>query len=129
MSNDLNQCNFIGRLGKDPELKALPSGDSVTSFSLACGWKSKNSEGVEWVTCVAFGRLAEIVCQYTHKGSLVFISGKFRTRKWTDKDGVDRYYSEIVAREMQMLDSKQDSQPRPAQVNPAQVDLSSDVPF
>jgi len=117
--NDLNQCNFIGRLGKDPELKAMPTGDAVVNFSLACGWKSKNSEGVEWVTVVAFGKLAEIIGQHLQKGSRVYIGGKQRTRKWQDKTGTDRYTTEIVARDMQMLGSKADAQ-RPAAGNASQ---------
>lgn len=109
MSKDLNQCNFIGRLGKDPESRQ--AGDTtVCNFSLAVGWKTKDKEGAEWVNVAVFGKLAEICAQYLKKGSKVFISGSMRTRKWTDKDGQDRYTTEIVANEMQMLDGKQDAQ-------------------
>jgi single-strand DNA-binding protein len=106
MANDLNQCNFIGRLGKDPETRSMPNGDQVANFSIACGWKTKTKEGTEWINIVAFGRLAEIIDQYLSKGSKVFISGNMRTRKWDDKDGVTKYTTEIVARELQFLDSK-----------------------
>ncbi|USE79525.1 single-stranded DNA-binding protein [Cupriavidus gilardii] len=110
MANDLNQCNFIGRLGADPESRAMPSGESVSNFRIAVGWKSKDKEGTEWVPVVAFGKLAEICNQYLAKGSQVFISGRFRTRKWQDKDGQDRYSTEIVAETMQMLGSRGDSE-------------------
>ena len=105
MANDLNQCNFIGRLGRDPELKVIGTGNSVCNFTIACGWKTKEKEGTEWVNVVAWGKLAEICGQYLHKGSKVFISGKQVTRSW-DKNGEKRYVTEIVASEMQMLDSK-----------------------
>lgn len=113
MANDLNQCNFIGRLGKDPDARFMPSGEAVSNFNIACDWKGKDSEGVEWVRISAFGKLAEICNEYLKKGSQVFISGKFKTRKFTDKDGQERYSTEIVADRMQMLGGKQDDQPKP----------------
>lgn len=103
MSNDLNNCSFIGRLGRDPEIKYMPSGDAVANVSLAVGWKTKEKEGTEWIPVVFFGKTAEIVGKYLTKGSQLYVSGRFRTRKWTDKDGNDRYTSEIVADRMQML--------------------------
>lgn len=104
MANDLNQCNFIGRLGKDPETRHMPNGDATVSFSLAVGWKTKEKEGAEWVNVVAFGKLAEIIGQYLKKGSQCYIGGKMRTRKWQDKTtGQDKYMTEIVADQMQML--------------------------
>jgi single-strand DNA-binding protein len=106
MSNDLNQCNFIGRLGKDPEQRFTPSGECVVSFSIACGWKTKEKEGAEWVNISAFGKLAEICAQYLTKGSQVFISGRLTTQKWTDKDGQTRYTTKITADRMQMLGGK-----------------------
>jgi single-strand DNA-binding protein len=106
MANDLNQCNFIGNLGRDPETRHMPSGDAVTNFSIAVGWKSKEKEGTEWVNITAFGKLAEICAQYLKKGSKVFISGRMTTEKYTDKDGVERYSTKIVADRMQMLDGK-----------------------
>lgn len=106
MANDLNQCNFIGRLGKDPESRAMPSGEQVANISIAVGWKGKDKEGVEWVPVVFFGRLAEVVIQYLKKGSKIQVTGRFRTQKFQDKEGKDRYKTEIVAHQMQMLDSK-----------------------
>ena len=88
MSKDLNQCNFIGRLGKAPELKYLPDGGAVVNISIACGddYKDKNSgskmEQTNWINVVAFRRLAEIIGEYCHKGSRIFITGKQITRKW-----------------------------------------------
>lgn len=104
----LNQCNFIGHLGKDPEVRYLPNGDPVANFSIACSetWKDKSGEKqekTEWVRISAFGKLAEIIGQYLVKGSQVFISGKMQTRKWQNKEGQDRYTTEIVANEMKML--------------------------
>lgn len=112
MANDLNLCQFIGRLGRDPETRSLPSGSAVVNFSIACGksWKDKDSgekkEQTEWVTVVAFGKLAEICGQYLKKGGQVYIAGEMRTRKWQDKEGRDRYSTEVVADRMQMLGSK-----------------------
>ena len=103
---DVNHCTFIGRLGKKPEQKAMPSGETVVNFSLACGWKSKNGEGTEWVNCTAFGKLADVICQYLDKGSRIYVAGKMRTRRWEDKEGNTRYSTEIVVRDMQMLDGK-----------------------
>ena len=102
MSNDLNQCNFIGRLGNAPESRFLPDGTAVTSISIAVGWKSKDKEGVEWVPVTAFGKLAEIIGQYLVKGSQVYISGRFKTDKY-EKDGETRYSTKIIADKMQML--------------------------
>lgn len=107
--NDLNQCNFIGRLGGDVETRYLTNGDAVVNFTIACGWKSKDSEGAEWVRIVAFGKLAGICSEYLSKGSRVFISGRIQTRKWQDQQGNDRYTTEIIANQMQMLDSKKDN--------------------
>jgi len=115
MANDLNQCTFIGRLGKDPEARSLPSGDMICNFSIGVGesWKDKNTgerrENTEWINIVAGGKLAEICAQYLQKGAQVMISGKMKTRKW-EKDGVTRYSTEIRADTMQMLGGKSDGQ-------------------
>ena len=109
MANDLNQCNFIGRLGKDVETRYMPSGEAIASFSIAVGWKSKDKEGTEWVNITAFGKLAEICEKYLAKGSQVFIQGRFKTDKY-EKDGETKYSTKIVADRMQMLGSRvQDS--------------------
>jgi len=107
MSNDLNRCEFIGRLGKDPDMRYSPDSSPVCNFSLAVGWKTKDKEGVEWVRIVVFGKLAEICGEYLKKGKQIYISGRMTTRKWTDKDtGADRYSTEIVADQMQLLGGK-----------------------
>ena len=132
MSQDLNQCHFIGRLGKDPETRYLPNGDAVTNIRIACGWKTKEKEGTEWVPVVFFGKLAEIAAQYLRKGSQVYVSGRFQTRKWQDKDGNDRYSTEIVADRMQMLGSKPQARQETAPAaEPAATaeDFDSDIPF
>jgi len=115
MSKDLNSCSFIGRLGKDPAVTAMPSGKSVANLSIACSddYSDKQSgqkvEQTNWINIVAFDRLAEIIGQYLKKGSRIYISGKQVTRKWQDKTtGADRYSTEIVANNLQMLDSKPD---------------------
>lgn len=109
----LNQCNFIGRLGRDPEIRYTAGGDPVCNFSLACGEKYKDKNGnqqekTEWVNIVIWGKLADIAGTYLKKGSLAYISGKMQTRKWTDQNGNDKYTTEIVVREMKMLDGKRD---------------------
>lgn len=112
MSNDLNKCQFIGRLGKDPEIRYSADGGAVANLSIACGqsWKDKQTgekkEKTEWVRIVAFGRLAEIIGEYLKKGAQVYIEGRLQTRKWQDKEGNDRYTTEVVASEMQMLGSR-----------------------
>lgn len=111
----LNQCNFIGRLGNDPELKFLPTGDAVANISIAVSEKWKDKQGqkqekTEWIRCTAFKRQAEVIGEYLKKGSLVHITGKFTTRKWDNKEGVTQYSTEIVIQGMQMLDSRSDNQ-------------------
>lgn len=102
----LNQCNFIGRLGAEPESRHV-GGEQVCNFSIGCNetWKDKNGqkqERTEWVRCEAWRRLGEIWGEYLHKGALVFVSGKMKTRAW-EKDGIKRYSTEIVVVEMRML--------------------------
>lgn len=116
MSNDLNLCQFIGRAGRDAEVRYMPSGEAVANISIGVGWKSKDKEGTEWVRCNAFGKLAEIVGQYVKKGKQVYVAGRFSTRKWTDKDGVERYSTEINLDRLQLLgggDGKPDEQGKP----------------
>ena len=121
MSKDLNSCSFIGRLGKDPKITATTNGGSIANFSIACSddYKDKQTgqkvDQTNWINIVAFGKLAEIIGQYLAKGSRIYISGKQVTRKWQDQSGADRYSTEIVANEMQMLDSKPDGQQQQAQ--------------
>lgn len=115
MSNDLNQCNFIGRLGKDVDLRYTPAGDPIAKFSIAVGWKSKDKEGCEWVNVTAFGKLGEICGKHLSKGSKVFVSGSLKNGKYTDKDGNERYTTEIRCNQLQFLDSKPQQERQPTQ--------------
>jgi single-strand DNA-binding protein len=127
--NDLNQCQFIGRLGKDVELRYTPTNDPVANISLACGWKNKEKEGTEWINVTAFGKLAEVVAQYLSKGSQVFVQGKMKTEKYT-KDGIDRYSTKIIADKIQMLGKKSETiEPVKRQQEPDLSELSDDIPF
>jgi single-strand DNA-binding protein len=112
MARGVNKVILIGNLGKDPETRYMPSGSAVTNLTLATSesWKDKQSgeqqERTEWHKIAMFGRLAEIAAEYLRKGSQVYIEGKLRTRKWQDKEGKDRWTTEIVADEMHMLGGK-----------------------
>lgn len=141
----VNKVILVGNLGADPETKFMPSGDAVCNMSLATTdtWKDKTSgekkEATEWHRVVLFRRLAEVAGQYLRKGSQVYIEGRIRTRKWQDKDGQDRYTTEIEASEIKMLGSKREagepSEPRyPEPVNKppsggAFDDMEDDIPF
>lgn len=132
----INKVIFGGRLGRDVEMRYLPSGDAVANFSIASSekWRDKQSgdmkEETEWLRCNAFGKLAEICGQYLKKGSLVYVEGKLKTRKWTDKDGVEKQSTECKVEVMKMLGGKDDNQ-QAAPSKPAQdfYDLDSDIPF
>ncbi len=108
----INKVILIGNLGKDPETRYMPSGKAATNFSVATSERFKDKETgepqerTEWHRIATFDRLAEIAAEYLKKGSKVYIEGKLRTRKWTDKEGKDRYSTEIIADQMQMLDSR-----------------------
>ncbi|MES9832555.1 MAG: single-stranded DNA-binding protein [Candidatus Thiodiazotropha sp. LLP2] len=112
MARGINKVILIGNLGKDPETRYMPSGGAVTNVTLATSesWKDKNSgeqqERTEWHRVVFFNRLGEIAGEYLKKGSKVYVEGSLRTRKWQGQDGQDRYTTEIVGSEMQMLDSR-----------------------
>lgn len=145
----VNKWIGIGNLGKDPEIRYTQGGDAIANFSIACteSWKDKQTgekkEMTEWVRITVFGKLAEICGQYLKKGSQVYVEGSIRTRKWTDKDGQERYTTEIRGDEMKMLGSKsdggqrnQDSEPTdyapaPAKNKPKPSfdDLGDDIPF
>jgi single-strand DNA-binding protein len=103
MANDLNRCEFIGRLGKDPEVRYTADSNAICNFSIAVGYKTATKETTEWVRITAFGKLAGICADYLKKGSQVFVAGRMTTRKWQNKDGVDQYTTEVVADQMQML--------------------------
>lgn len=109
----LNQCNFIGNVGKI-ETRYMPNGEAVTNMSIACNetWKNKDGtkqEKCEWVNATVYRKLAEIAAEYVKVGQQIFISGKLATRKWQDKEGKDRYTTDIIVNEMQMLSSKSGS--------------------
>src|SRR5207237_8538742 len=150
---------LIGNLGRDPETRYMPDGGAITNISIATteNWKDKNGEKqekTEWHRVAFFGKLAEIAGEYLKKGSQVYVEGRLQTRKWQDKDGQDKYMTEIVANQMQMLGSRQGmggaggraaeaggagadepaGGPRPASKAPAKSggkfdDFEDDIPF
>lgn len=115
MARGVNKVIIIGNVGQDPDVKYMPSGGAVTNISVATSetWKDKNTgqpqERTEWHRIVFYNRLGEIAGEYLKKGSKVYIEGSLRTRKWQAQDGSDRYTTEIVANEMQMLDGRPDT--------------------
>jgi single-strand DNA-binding protein len=152
MARGVNKVILVGNLGKDPEVRYMPNGNAVANITLATteSWKDKQSgeqqEKTEWHRIVMFRRLGEIAGEYLKKGSQVYIEGKLQTRKWQDNSGNDRYTTEIVASEMQMLGGRggggsagfsSDSAPAqaaaPAQSAPAPAaaggDFDDDIPF
>jgi len=112
MARGVNKVILVGNLGKDPEVRYMPSGGAVANVTLATAesWKDKQTgeqkDRTEWHNIVFYNRLAEIVGEYLRKGSQVYVEGSLRTRKWQDKNGQDRYTTEIIASEMQMLGSR-----------------------
>ena len=132
MASGINKAIIVGNLGDDPKTSVLPQGGAVANFSVATSesWKDKNTgqmqERTEWHRVVMFNRLAEVAGEYLSKGSKVYVEGKIQTRKWKDQAGQDRYTTEIVGNQMQMLDSK-DAKP---QSQPQQAEeLDDDLPF
>jgi single-strand DNA-binding protein len=131
----VNKVIVLGNLGKDPELRHLPNGDAVCNFSLATteSWKDKDGnkqDKTEWHNIVIFRKLAEIAGEYLKKGRPVYIEGRLQTRKWQDKEGKDRYTTEIVADQMQMLGSREEA--KEVAKTPASAnfdDMESDIPF
>jgi single-strand DNA-binding protein len=115
MARGINKVIIVGFLGKDPEVRYSAQGQAVASVSLATSevWKDKDSgekiERTEWHRAVLFGKLAEVAAEYLQKGSQVYMEGRLQTRKWQDRDGSDRYTTEIVVNEMQMLGSRSSS--------------------
>lgn len=112
-SKGVNKVILVGNLGQDPEVRYMPNGDASCTISIATSesWKDKQTgemrERTEWHRVVAFRRLAEIMGEYLRKGAKVYVEGSLRTRKWQDNNGQERYTTEIMANEMQMLDSRQ----------------------
>ncbi|MFZ3286609.1 MAG: single-stranded DNA-binding protein [Telluria sp.] len=145
----VNRVIIVGNLGRDPEVKYLASGDAIANIAVATSYKSKAKEGkeaaevTEWHRISFFGRLAEIVGQYLKKGSSVYVEGRLQTRKYTDKDGVEKFATEIVAENMQMLGGKSEGEapatrPAPAPAPAARPapkpapnfsDMDDDIPF
>ncbi len=152
MARGINKVILIGNLGADPEVRFMPSGGAVANLRIATSesWKDKQTgeaqERTEWHTVALFNRLAEIAGEYLKKGSKVYIEGSLRTRKWQDKNGQDRYTTEIICNDMQMLDSRSggsanmpndpssssSADPRPQSSAPSSsntADLDDDIPF
>ncbi len=140
MSNGLNKVLILGNLGADPDIKYTQAGSPVANLSVATSesWKDKTTnekvEKVEWHRVVVFGRLAEIAGEYLKKGSKIFVEGKLQTRDWEDSEGKKRYTTEVIAREMTMLDSKGDSNassPQPSNSDSKQDNdkFEEDIPF
>lgn len=147
MARGVNKAIIVGTLGKDPEIRYMANGNAVANISVATSeqWKDKTDgskqERTEWHRIVIFGKLAEICQQYLKKGQQAYFEGRIQTRKWQDQSGSDRYSTEIVAHEMQLLGSRQDSQAaaqRPQEQQsyagdpepkPAQDDGFDEIPF
>lgn len=142
MARGINKVILIGNLGADPESRVMQNGTPVTNISIATSesWTDRNTnqkqEKTEWHRVVFYNRLAEVVAQYLRKGSKVYVEGKLRTRRWQDNMGVERYMTEVIASEMQMLDSRgsgagqqhQGHQP-PSSEQPANMNFDDDIPF
>ena len=149
MARGVNKVILIGNVGNDPEVRYMPNGNAVANLSLATSesWKDKQTgqqqERTEWHNLVFFNRIGEIAGEYLRKGSKIYVEGQLRTNKWQDTEGKDRYKTEIVVNDMQMLDSKGDSQqqgtshqkpqqqaPVASNVQTAAVDeFDDDIPF
>jgi single-strand DNA-binding protein len=139
-SRGVNKVILVGNVGQDPETKYMPNGGAVTNLTLATSetWKDKNTgeqqEKTEWHRITFYQKLAEIVAQYVKKGSKLYVEGRLQTRSW-EQDGVKRYATEIIANEMQMLDTRQggdkpqQQQKGPPQSNGPDDDFDSSVPF
>lgn len=144
MAKGINKVILVGNLGNDPEVKYMPSGGAVTNISIATtdSWKDKTSgekvDRTEWHRVVFFNRLAEITGEYLKKGSQVYVEGALRTRKWQDQNGQDKYTTEIVGSEMQMLGSRSGgsdsfdqsapSAPKQSKPNPSQQNRPNQAP-
>lgn len=139
--SSVNKAILIGTLGRDPEVRYMPDGGVVTNLSIATNssWKDKatgeRKTESEWHKLVAYGKLAEIIGEYCKKGKSIYVEGRLKTRKWQDKDGSDRYATEIIVDQMQLLGGRDDSEPRsdPNKAAPkeqkALVDMDDDIPF
>ena len=144
MSRGVNRVILVGRIGQDPEVRYTNNQSAVVTLSLATSesWKDKNTgereERTEWHRVVCFNKLAEIAGQYVKKGSQIYIEGSLKTRKWADNQGQDRYTTEVMASNLQMLDSRQQSQDMATSQDPVQSSspqsqqessFEDDIPF
>lgn len=150
MARGINKAILIGNLGADPEVRYLPNGSAVTNVTLATSevWKDKQTgeqhDRTEWHRIVFFNRLAEIAGEYLRKGSKVYVEGRLQTRKWQDKNGQEKYTTEIIANEMQMLDgrgnnanpetqghtsSNEHATTKPPMAEPTTENFDDDIPF
>lgn len=144
MARGINKVILIGNLGADPTVRYMPNGEAVANITIATSesWKDKNTgeqqEKTEWHRVIFFRRLAEVVGEYLKKGSKIYVEGKLQTKKWQDKQGQDRYTTEVIANEMQMLDTRQSGNNQNQQNQqsdqafsdqPAPDDFDQDVPF
>lgn len=132
----INKAIIVGHLGKDPESRYMPNGDAVVNITVATSesWKDKatgeKKESTEWHRVGLFGKLAEVAANYIKKGSAVYIEGSIHTRKWTDKEGRERYSTEIRGDRLQLLGKKDDPhEERPAKAQSSVADIESDIPF
>lgn len=140
MMASLNKVHLIGNLGRDPETRYTPSGDCITTFSMATTekWVNKQTgekhEKTEWHTITAFNGLAEICAKFLRKGSSVYCEGKLQTHKYTDKDGIEKYHTKIIIDSMQILGNRPteqtNSETKPIQKEPTIIEkLNDDIPF
>ena len=133
MGKGINKVIIVGNLGNDPDTRYMPNGNAVTRVSIATSesWKDKqtgqSNERTEWHRVVFFNRLGEIAGEYLKKGSKIYVEGQLKTNQW-EKDGQKHYTTEIIGREMQMLDARGNSSPMDAQSRPSQVGTSSNSP-
>lgn len=130
----VNRVIILGNVGKDPETRYMPSGDAVTNLSVATSenWKDKDGnkqEHTEWHRIAFFGKLAEIAGEYVKKGSPVYVEGRLKTRKWQDKDGSDRYSTEVVAERLQLLGKREATQEEKPKAKQGSDPLDDDIPF
>ena len=133
--NGINSVHVVGHLGQDPDARYMPSGTAVTNLSVATSesWTDKETgekkESTEWHRVAMFGRVAEVAAEYLRKGSLVYLAGKLRTRKWQDKDGNDRYTTEIIADQMQMLGGRSEQDKPKDEPRPEPAAEDDELPF
>ena len=146
----VNKVILLGRIGKDPETRYMTNGEAVTNFSLATSekWKDKSGEQqekTEWHNCTTYRRLAEVVGEYVHKGDQIYVEGKLQTRKWQDKEGHDKYTTDIIVDKVDFIGGKREDGEKPARQNghseaksngyvkdapkPDFSDFDSDIPF